>query len=59
MHEWIAQHAFGKLKLPDLPHPSPFPSYKETFYPKALLILAFRLEIDVIFLADYMTIRTL
>lgn len=50
MHEWIVQHAFGKLdSLSNLPHPSHIPLLKEDFFLKALLILAFRIEIDVIF----------
>lgn len=48
MHERIVQHAFGKLNpLPDPPHPSYFPLNRSLFL-KALLILAFRIEINVI-----------
>lgn len=48
MHEWVVQHAFGKLNpLRDLPHPSHFP-LNRSFSIKALMILAFRIEIDVI-----------
>lgn len=48
MHERIVQHAFGKLNpLPDPPHPPYFPLNRSLFL-KALLILAFRIEINVI-----------
>lgn len=50
MHERTVRHAFGKLSsLPDLPQPLHLLLLKEAFFLKALLNLAFRIEIYVIF----------
>jgi hypothetical protein len=50
MHEWLAQHAFGKLNsYPISLTPPSSPFKKKPFFLKVFLIPAFRIVIDVIF----------